>query len=240
MKEGYDTPDVAARSPIPGSNAGGNKRERILEVLVREIEGNRASKITVRQLAAAVGVSESALYRHFPGKAAMFEALIESCERSVFSTINRICAEAGDDPERCCERIVRSILHFVEGSTGISRILLGEVLHGEDPRLSERVGNFFDRIETHISRVIQQAPSTPLSMRGRARVSANLIGAFLIGRIRQFNISGALPTETLDEQWGLLARGVFGDLESGARGNGPDGGSRTKPLPRPGSSKAPR
>ncbi|WP_197018998.1 nucleoid occlusion factor SlmA [Thioalkalivibrio sp. HK1] len=238
MKEGYETPgETASAGGNTGSNPGGNKRERILEVLVREIEGNRASKITTRQLAAAVGVSESALYRHFPGKAAMFEALIESCEHSVFSTINRICADAGDDPERCCERIVRSVLHFVEGSTGISRVLLGEVLHGEDPRLSERVGNFFDRIETHISRVIQQAPSTPLSMRGRARVSANLIGAFLIGRIRQFNISGALPTETLDEQWALLARGVFGDLENNARRHRLEGGPGTNP--RPGSSTSP-
>ncbi len=214
--------------------AAGNKRERILEVLVREIEGNRASKITTRHLAAAVGVSESALYRHFPGKAAMFEALIESCERSVFSTVNRICADAGADPERCCERIVRSVLHFVEGSTGISRVLLGEVLHGEDPRLSERVGSFFDGIETRISRVIQEAPSAPLSMRSRARVSANLIVAFLIGRIRQFNIGGAHPTDTLDEQWALLAHGIFGDRPTGAK----DSNRERRPFPAPDDRKS--
>ena len=46
------------------------RRQQILEALAREIELRPASRITTARLAGVVGVSEAALYRHFPGKAA--------------------------------------------------------------------------------------------------------------------------------------------------------------------------
>ena len=44
-------------------------------------------------LAKAVGVSEAALYRHFPSKAKMFEGLIEFAEDAIFSRMTVIINE---------------------------------------------------------------------------------------------------------------------------------------------------
>ncbi|MFM7272347.1 MAG: TetR family transcriptional regulator, partial [Gammaproteobacteria bacterium] len=49
------------------------------------LEDSPGSRITTAALAARVGVSEAALYRHFPSKARMFEGLIDFSEEALFS-----------------------------------------------------------------------------------------------------------------------------------------------------------
>ena len=71
----------------------GQRREHILQVLASMLETNPGVRITTAELAKAVGVSEAALYRHFPSKARMFEGLIEFIEETLFSRITRILAE---------------------------------------------------------------------------------------------------------------------------------------------------
>ncbi len=65
-----------------------NRREHILQSLARMLETNPGQRITTAKLASEVGVSEAALYRHFPSKARMFEGLIEFIEDSLLSRIN--------------------------------------------------------------------------------------------------------------------------------------------------------
>ena len=192
------------RRPVP-------RRQQILEALAREIELHPASRITTARLAKVVGVSEAALYRHFPGKAAMFEALIEFAEDAVFGLMNQIVAEEPDTARRCCERIVAVVLGFAEHNAGIMRVLIGEALVGEDRALSERVTRIFERIETQLRMIIRDAGDASLAQRSRAGASATLVVAFILGRMHQFSASGLRrrPTEDLDRQWAMLAGAVF-------------------------------
>ena len=188
------------------------RRQQILEALAREIELHPSSRITTARLAGVVGVSEAALYRHFPGKAAMFEALIEFAEEAVFGLVNQIVAEEPGSAQRRSERIVALVLGFAEHNAGIMRVLLGEALVGEDRALSERVGRFFERLETQIRIIIRDAGDAGLTQRSRAGASANLMVAFVLGRMHQFSASGLRrrPTENLDRQWAMIAGAVFG------------------------------
>ena len=54
-----------------------NRREEILQSLALMLESSDGSqRITTAKLAASVGVSEAALYRHFPSKTRMFDSLM--------------------------------------------------------------------------------------------------------------------------------------------------------------------
>ncbi|MCV5446530.1 nucleoid occlusion factor SlmA, partial [Escherichia coli] len=81
------------------------------------------------RLAAEVGVSEAALYRHFPSKARMFEGLIDFIEDSLLSRVNLIMAEEKDSMARC-HPILQLLLVFAERNPGIPRILNGDALLG--------------------------------------------------------------------------------------------------------------
>ena len=69
------------------------------------LEASPGARITTAALAKQVGVSEAALYRHFPSKTKMFEGLIEFIEEAIFSRINMIAAEEGISGLEKCEKI---------------------------------------------------------------------------------------------------------------------------------------
>ncbi|RMH36602.1 MAG: nucleoid occlusion factor SlmA, partial [Gammaproteobacteria bacterium] len=70
--------------------ASGERKQAILQALAIMLERDAGQRITTARLAKEVGVSEAALYRHFPSKARMFEGLLGFVEETLFSRINRV------------------------------------------------------------------------------------------------------------------------------------------------------
>ncbi len=189
----------------------GSRRQQILEALAHELEQSPGQRITTAGLARAVGVSEAALYRHFPSKAKMFEGLIEFIEESVFGLINRIVNDEKSASGRC-EKIMLVLLGFSARNPGISRILVGDALTGETERLRQRIGQFFDRIESQFKQILREAELAG-ELRGKQHTAAtaNLLLAVAEGRMNQYVRSGfkRSPMQDWDEQWPLLAATVF-------------------------------
>lgn len=158
-----------------------NRRQQILEVLAGELERHPGNKVTTASLAKAVGVSEAALYRHFPSKARMYEELISFAEQTVFSRINQINQEAKDADWKC-ERICILVMTFASKNPGITRLLMGDVLVGEKERLRRRTVQFFARVEVEIKQTIRVAYP-----RGNTAVSfASLLTTYLSGRMAHY------------------------------------------------------
>jgi len=186
-----------------------NRRQQILEVLAGELESNPGSRITTAKLAAAVGVSEAALYRHFPSKAKMFEALITFAEESVFGLVTRILAEESDIDVQVYQ-IASMLLRFAERNPGITRILVGDVLLGEHERLRRRVEQFFARIETQFNQLLRERAAKMDSQKARGEVAAlaNLLVALIGGRLAQYVRTEfrKSPSENFDDQWQIIMR----------------------------------
>ncbi|MFO8025211.1 nucleoid occlusion factor SlmA [Thiohalophilus sp.] len=183
-----------------------SRRQQILEVLASELENCPGERITTAGLARAVGVSEAALYRHFPSKARMFEGLIEFIEESIFGLINRILEDQTSAIRRS-EYIMTLVLGFAAKNAGITRLLAGDVLVGETERLRSRIDQFYDRLETQLRQVLREgemngelSPGLPVGP------SANLLLSIMEGRINQYVRSGfrRLPQESWEDQWSLL------------------------------------
>jgi len=188
-----------------------NRKQQILEILALQLEVNPGIRITTASLARAVGVSEAALYRHFASKAKMFEALIDFSEEAVFGLINSILAQEKDAIERC-EKIVQVLLVFSERNPGITRVLVGDALVGENERLRVRVLQFFERLETQFKQILREANlNDSARLIGTIDSGANQILVFAEGKMSQFIRSSfsKKPTEYYQEQWQVLRRGLF-------------------------------
>ena len=185
-----------------------SRRHQILEALARQLEEHPGERITTASLARAVGVSEAALYRHFPSKARMFEGLIEFIEDSIFGLINRILADQSQGIVRC-EQILRLILGFAERNPGLTRILTGDALVGETERLRVRVGKFYERVEIQLKQVVREGEMNEEWQTNQpVAVFANLMVVIVEGRLNQFVRTGfeRSPLESWDEQWKLIRR----------------------------------
>jgi TetR/AcrR family transcriptional regulator len=189
----------------------GDRRQQILEAFALMLEAAPGSRITTAALARQVGVSEAALYRHFPSKARMIEGLIEFIETSIFSRISRILDEAASAHDRSRD-LVWLLLSFVERNPGVARLLAGDALQGETDRLRTRIRQFYDRVETQLRQIIREGAARGEVLPDRsAAVVANLLLAAAEGRIAQYVRSEfkLKPTTDWASQWPLLAAGVF-------------------------------
>lgn len=193
-----------------------NRKEEILQALAAMLENNPGQRITTAALAAAVGVSEAALYRHFPSKARMFEGLIEFIETTLLTTINAILQEHKQTEQRI-ELILHMLLLFAERNPGICRILTGDALQGEQERLRERVALLFDKLELQLKQCLRERKlregKSFLQDEGEL---ANLLLASCEGKIHQFVRSGFVrqPTASFNTHWQVFRESLFGDLRT--------------------------
>lgn len=172
-----------------------------------ELEKSPGEPITTAGLARAVGVSEAALYRHFPSKAKMLEALIEFIEESVFSLVNRILEEDKSMRGRC-QKILTVALGFADKNPGITRLLSGDVLLGETERLRKRIDKFYERLETQLKQVLREGEANrELKPVSPVQAQANLMLCLVEGRIQQYVRSGfaVSPLAQWEQQWPMLA-----------------------------------
>jgi TetR/AcrR family transcriptional regulator len=188
----------------------GERKSQILQVLAHMLENPAADKVTTARLAAKLEVSEAALYRHFSGKAQMYEGLIEFIEQTLFALINKITTEEKSGT-RQVEAIVGVLLGFAQKNRGMTRVLIGDALVYEDEKLQARINQLHDRLEAAIKQAIRfgitQQEITPDT---DAAACANLIVSFVTGRWHQFAKSGFKrdPVELWNRQWRQLMEGV--------------------------------
>lgn len=180
-----------------------SRREHILQSLAHMLETSPGKRITTKSLAAEVGVSEAALYRHFPSKARMFEGLIDFIEDSLLTRINLIMDEEKETMRRC-QLILQLLLIFAERNPGISRVLNGDALLGENERLRGRISNLFAKMETQLKQVLREKTLREgEGFKLNEAILANLLLAIAEGRIAQFVRSEfkLKPTQHFNEQW---------------------------------------
>jgi len=180
-----------------------NRKEQILQALALELEQRPGERITTANIAKAVGVSEAALYRHFPSKAKMFEALIEFSEETVFGLMNQVIKGPGDIFS-IVEKMIVIVLTFSEKNPGITRILLGDALVGEHARLLKRSDQFFQRIETQLRQVLREAElKGQLNYQGNISQFAEVISSFIEGQLSKYVRSRFVkrPNENWAGKW---------------------------------------
>ncbi|KZN58085.1 division inhibitor protein [Pseudoalteromonas luteoviolacea CPMOR-1] len=185
-----------------------NRKEQILQSLAQMLETSPGQRITTAKLAAEVGVSEAALYRHFPSKARMFEGLIEFIEDTLLSRINIILENEKDTQSRIYN-ILNLLLTFSEKNPGITRILTGDALQGEQERLRERVQSLFEKLETQFKQVLRERKLREgKAFNSDEAALANLFLAHVEGKMNQFVRSDfkAKPTATFNNHWQELQR----------------------------------
>jgi TetR/AcrR family transcriptional regulator len=188
-----------------------NRRAQILQCLAGMLETNPGQRITTAKLAEKVGVSEAALYRHFPSKARMFEGLIEFIEETLFSRINKIVSEEKGATARC-QMILHLLLGFAEKNPGITRILNGDALLGEQERLRTRIAKLYERLETQFKQVLRERKLREgKDLHADEGIIANMLVCYADGRINLFIRSEFTrkPTEDFAAQWTFIKQRFF-------------------------------
>ena len=205
----HDDPQDSDAPPTRKRPRPGERRLQILQTLANMLEQPGSERVTTAALAARIGVSEAALYRHFASKAQMFEGLIDFVEQSCMGLIRQVTDREPEGPQQAL-RIVSLILQFAEKNPGMCRVMTGDALVHEHERLQQRVNLLMDKIEAQLRQSLRGAlaanatPSPTPTV--DVQVAASVMQAFLTGRLQRHVRSGFArkPTEYLQESLARL------------------------------------
>jgi TetR/AcrR family transcriptional regulator len=179
----------------------GQRRLEILQAFAAMLEQPTAERVTTAALAKRLDVSEAALYRQFASKAQMLEALIDFIEDSLMGLASKVDAQ-GLAGRVACAQLTQLILQFAQANPGMVRVMVGDALLLEQPRLAQRIALLFDKLEAQLRGHWRRAAgetgaSTPDS---DASVRAHVLMSFVRGQLLRFTRSQwrVLPTDRLD------------------------------------------
>ena len=182
------------------------RQQQVLETLISELNSEGGmQRVTTERLAKAVGVSEGALYRYFPSKAKMFEALIEKIEQTLNSYI--VASKRRENStEAIIKSIVYSVIEFARKNPGVTRILTGHALMFEDDALKARIAKFFYSLEMQFANILQMSKLNNDKVFNDERALAAYLVNFCEGQFLRlvrsnFNSSQYQPFE---KQWAML------------------------------------
>ncbi|MES2258840.1 MAG: nucleoid occlusion factor SlmA [Pseudomonadota bacterium] len=171
------------------STPPGQRKQQILEALAEMLEQPKGERITTAALARKLEFSEAALYRHFASKAQMFEGLIEFIESSVFGVINQITEKQPSGLAQARD-MVAMLLRFASSNPGMTRVLIGDALVGEDERLQTRMNLFYERVELALKQALRIAASEGQAHEADVDARAGMLVSFVLGRWHRYAKSG--------------------------------------------------
>lgn len=132
---------------------GPHTRKQILDAALRLFSEKGAARASVRDIAQAAGITDAAIYYHFPSKRELFEALIE--ERGFTAALEHLeTAEIVVGPEEAIPGIAEGALELLYANRGFMKVLMAEAL-ADDPVAAEEYRLLVERWERAEARILR-------------------------------------------------------------------------------------
>ena len=182
----------------------------IMQSLAKMLQAKGPVKVTTASLANECGITEAAIYRHFPSKRKIYEGLVDFCEESLFDLIGNINSSEDDNLKKVAQIIIM-LVSFGEKNPGLARLLTREAFSIDEASLDERIKQMFAKMELQIKQNLQKyEQKTKKKLVLSTSSSANILLAFAEGKIQQFVRSG-FQVETMQritDQVNFLTRSL--------------------------------
>ena len=183
----------------------------IMQSLAKMLQAKGPVKVTTASLANECGITEAAIYRHFPSKKKIYEGLVDFCEQSLFDLIGDINSSKEDHLDNA-SKIMVLLVSFSEKNPGLARLLTREAFSIDEASLDDRIKQMFSKIELQIKQNLQKyEQQTKKKLALPSASSANLLLAFVEGVIQQFVRSGFTekPSQRISDQAAFLTRSLL-------------------------------
>jgi AcrR family transcriptional regulator len=110
----------------------------IVQILLTLAAQQSPADITTMAIAKAIGLTQGAVFRHFPTKEAIWLSVLEWVQQSLLGTIDE-AAQSTPDPLHALRAVFRAHVRFVEAYPGVPRIIFHELQKPGDSLLKQRV-----------------------------------------------------------------------------------------------------
>lgn len=188
-----------------------DRKEQIAEVALRLADTLGPERVSTTAVARVIGISQPALFKHFPTKGAIWQAVARLIVDRMEDAWKAAAAEETDAMARL-RRLIHSQLSLVQGAPGIPAILFSRELHARDTELRQVFFQLTQRFRDVIETIVADGQTAgTVTTASTSRDIATLVQSMIHGTVLRWSMSGQafdLPFEgvrLLDLQLSRLA-----------------------------------
>jgi AcrR family transcriptional regulator len=132
------------------------RQGEIVAAALRLAESNSPAAITTTELAEAVGLSQGALFKHFPNKEAVWLAAMQWLVDNLMQTLTQ-AAQAADSPGAALRQVFEAHVAFVSRHPGVPRLIFHVLQQPGLPDLKSLAREMMQQYRTLVRQLLHQA-----------------------------------------------------------------------------------
>lgn len=166
------------------------RRAVTVEAVVDLAALQNPSEITTAAIAKHMNLTQGAVFRHFPNKDAIWQAVMEWVAERLLTRIDR-SARGIESPLAAMEAMFMSHIAFVAEHPGVPRMMFGELQRAESTPAKRMVQSLIQRYGERLHRLIEQGKASgELSPTLDSAAAATLFIGTIQGLVMQSLLAG--------------------------------------------------
>jgi len=132
------------------------RQEQIKKAVLEIISSEGIGKLSTRNLASKIGVTEGALFRHFSSKKEIMLAILNDVKNELLTEQEKITYSSSLNAEEKLFKFLCTHITYLIENKGITILLFSEAAHMNDPQLKKGLREILLSQKEYISRIIKQ------------------------------------------------------------------------------------
>ncbi|MDO8248252.1 MAG: TetR/AcrR family transcriptional regulator [Rhodoferax sp.] len=186
------------------------RRAEIVAAAVRLAQERSPASITTTDLASAVGLSQGALFKHFPSKEAVWLAVMTWVAEHLLRSLNEAAQQAAT-PLDALQSVFDAHVEFVVTFPGVPRVIFHELQQPLDSPVKRQVRDLlqgYRQLLLHLLQAAVRRGDVPADL--DAPAAATLFVGIVQGLVMQSMLSGQISTMRVEAPrvFHLYLRGI--------------------------------
>jgi AcrR family transcriptional regulator len=170
------------------------RRDQLIDATLALVAEHGLRGLSVAAVARRVGLTASALYRHFPSKDALLDAVLDRLRERLHGAIAAARAEAAD-PVEALHRLLERHTRLIRDNRALPRVVLSDEYHVGHPERRERLLGVFSGYLDGVGDIMRQGQSRGLI---RSDVNARSLAILFLGLIQPAGVLWTLSDGRFD------------------------------------------
>ena len=189
------------------------RRAATVAAVVQLAAEHNPSDITTTAIARHMGVTQGSLFKHFPTKEAILEAVMGWVAERLLADVDK-AAQAAASPKAALEAMFMAHVAFVSDHPGVPRMLFGELQRAGMSAPKRMAQTLIRRYGERLGMVIEQGKATgELSAELDNAAAVTMLIGMIQGLVMQSLLAGDVARITRDAPrlFAIYIRGIGGD-----------------------------
>ncbi len=172
------------------------RKEEIKQAFLKIIKESGIKAVSTKNLAAEIGLSEGAIFRHFKKKSDIIRSIIDDVSKDLIETLKET-AGSSLEPEKKLEKYLCDTINYLMDNNGITILLLSEATYNNDSDTLDQLRYIFNSERYYFEQIIQEGIAKGIWREG---IRIEEISFLYMGIPITFNISLVLNLYRFDRR----------------------------------------